>query len=166
MQPSEITCAAQRHADGERQNGHAADRAQTKQTDVEQAQRWRGHSAKRQQDQCCRTGQAMQQTNIQRTYQKIAGMSVLVVCSVGQRISRMRRIRMCCLKQWNRPRTRIRNLLRLGVPILKAVTLGRSSKGPYRLAKTYAVQLGLTNSYLTTQGLVSFKELWVKFKYN
>lgn len=77
-----------------------------------------------------------------------------------------RRIRMCYLKQWNRPRTRIRNLLKLGVPIKMAVALGRSSKGPYRLAKTFSANMGLSNKYLTEQGLVSFKELWVKFKYS
>lgn len=76
-----------------------------------------------------------------------------------------RRIRMCYLKQWRKPRTRIRNLISLGVPQLRAIHLGLSSKGPYRLAKTFAVQQGINNTFLAKQGLVSIKELWVKFHY-
>jgi len=53
-----------------------------------------------------------------------------------------RRVRMCYLKQWRRPRTRIRNLIRLGVSKMTAIRLGLSSKGYYRLAKTKAVQMG------------------------
>ncbi len=76
-----------------------------------------------------------------------------------------RRIRMCYLKQWRKPRTRIRNLIKLGVPQLRAIHLGLSSKGPYRLAKTFAVHQALDNNFLAKQGLVSIKELWVKFHY-
>lgn len=77
-----------------------------------------------------------------------------------------RRIRMCYLKQWRRPRTRIRNLIKLGVGEWQAISLGLSSKGYYRLAKTYAVQLGLNNQWLKNQGLVSIREQWIKFHYN
>jgi RNA-directed DNA polymerase len=76
-----------------------------------------------------------------------------------------RRIRMCYLKQWRKPRTRIRNLIRLGVRIRTAVCLGLSSKGPYRLARTLATQSGMTNKWLAQQGLVSIRELWIKFHY-
>jgi len=76
-----------------------------------------------------------------------------------------RRIRMCYLKQWRRPRTRIRNLIKLGTRTLTAVSLGLSSKGPYRLAKTLATHSGMTNKWLAEQGLVSVRELWIKFHY-
>ncbi|NOR79379.1 MAG: group II intron reverse transcriptase/maturase [Methyloprofundus sp.] len=76
-----------------------------------------------------------------------------------------RRVRMCYLKQWRRPRTRIRNLIRLGISTRMAISLGLSSKGYYRLAKTKAVQIGLNNDWLKSQGLVSVKEEWVKFRY-
>lgn len=56
-----------------------------------------------------------------------------------------RRLRMCYLKQWRKPRTRIRNLIRLGTRTRTAVSLGLSSKGPYRLARTFATQSGMTN---------------------
>ncbi len=76
-----------------------------------------------------------------------------------------RRIRMCYLKQWCKPRTRIRNLIQLGTRTRTAVSLGLSSKGPYRLARTLATQSGMTNRWLAQQGLVSVRELWIKFHY-
>jgi len=76
-----------------------------------------------------------------------------------------RRLRMCYLKQWRKPRTRIRNLINLGTRTRTAVCLGLSSKGPYRLARTLATQSGMTNKWLEEQGLVSMRELWVKFHY-
>jgi len=76
-----------------------------------------------------------------------------------------RRIRMCYLKQWRKPRTRIRNLIKLGTRTQTAVSLGLSSKGPYRLARTLATQSGMTNKWLAQQGLVSVREQWVKFHY-
>jgi len=77
-----------------------------------------------------------------------------------------RRVRMCYLKQWRKPRTRIRNLIRLGVSKMTAIRLGLSSKGYYRLAKTKAVQIGLNNDWLTSQGLVSVQQQWSKFHYS
>lgn len=76
-----------------------------------------------------------------------------------------RRLRMCYLKQWRKPRTRIRNLIALGTRTYTAVCLGLSSKGPYRLARTLATQSGMTNKWLEVQGLVSIRELWIKFHY-
>ena len=76
-----------------------------------------------------------------------------------------RRIRMCYLNQWRSPRTRIRNLIKRGVSVKEAVSLGLSSKGYYRLAKTKAVQMAISNEWLKSQGLVSVKEQWVKFHY-
>ena len=76
-----------------------------------------------------------------------------------------RRIRMCYLKQWRRPRTRIRNLIKLGTRTQTAVSLGMSSKGQYRLARTLATQSGMTNKWLAEQGLVSIRDQWIKFNY-
>lgn len=76
-----------------------------------------------------------------------------------------RRLRMCYLKQWRKPRTRIRNLINLGTRTQTAVYLGLSSKGPYRLARTLATQSGMTNKWLEQQGLVSVRELWIAFHY-
>ena len=76
-----------------------------------------------------------------------------------------RRLRMCYLKQWRKPRTRIRNLIKLGTRTRTAVSLGLSSKGPYRLARTLATQSGMTNKWLEKQGLVSVRERWITFHY-
>jgi RNA-directed DNA polymerase len=42
-----------------------------------------------------------------------------------------RRIRMCYLKKWRRPRTRILNPIKFGTRTRTAVSLGLSSEGPY-----------------------------------
>lgn len=73
-----------------------------------------------------------------------------------------RRIRMCYWKQWRRPRTRIRELLRLGTRKRHAILTGISSKGYWHLAKTLATQTGMTNAWLAKQGLVSVRALWMK----
>jgi RNA-directed DNA polymerase len=76
-----------------------------------------------------------------------------------------RRMRMCYWKQWRLPRTKIRNLLKLGTFRKVAIDVGLSRKGPWRLARTLATQSGMTNQWLKDQGLVSVKELWVKIHY-
>ena len=57
-------------------------------------------------------------------------------------------------------RTRIRNLVKLSAVKKDAIFVG-----PWKLARTYGTQSGLTNRYLKEQGLVSVKELWVAFPY-
>jgi RNA-directed DNA polymerase len=76
-----------------------------------------------------------------------------------------RRMRMCYWKQWRRPRTKIRNLLKLGTLLKAALDVGLSRKGPWRLARTLATQTGMTNQWLKDQGLLSVKELWVNIHY-
>jgi len=76
-----------------------------------------------------------------------------------------RRMRMCYWKQWRRPRTKIRNLLKLGTSLKIAIDVGLSRKGPWRLARTMATQTGMTNQWLKDQGLLSVKELWVNIHY-
>jgi len=76
-----------------------------------------------------------------------------------------RRMRMCYWKQWRRPRTKIRNLRRLGTSLKAALGVGLSRKGPWRLARTLATQTGMTNKWLKEQGLVSVKERWVNIHY-
>jgi len=76
-----------------------------------------------------------------------------------------RRVRMCYIKQWPKPRTRIRNLINLGSPKDQAIGVGLSSKGYWRLARTFASQCGLSNTYLKEQGLLSIKDLWCAYHY-
>lgn len=76
-----------------------------------------------------------------------------------------RRIRMCYWKQWRYVRTKVRNLLKLGVSKRQAILTAMSRKGPWHLARTLAAQAGMNNDWLTEQGLISVKEQWVKIHY-
>lgn len=71
-----------------------------------------------------------------------------------------RRVRSCYWKQWRKPRTRIRNLLALGLPQEEAVPFGSSSRGAWFMAHCHSVQSTLSNEYLHQDGLVSLSTLW------
>lgn len=73
-----------------------------------------------------------------------------------------RRIRMCYWKQWRWPRTRIRHLLALGTTERQAIMTAISSKDYWHLSKTLATQTGMTSEWLTQQGLLSIRDLWMK----
>jgi len=72
---------------------------------------------------------------------------------------------MCYWKQWPRMRTRIKHLLKLGVSLNAAINVGKSRKGPWKLARTLATQCGMSNEWLKEQGVPSIKKLWVKIHY-
>ena len=76
-----------------------------------------------------------------------------------------RRIRMCYLKQWRKPKTRIRELIRLGVSKRMAIRIGLSSKGVWRLSRTKALHWAMSKERLARQGLCSIQDEWVKFHY-
>ncbi len=76
-----------------------------------------------------------------------------------------RRIRMCYWKQWRYTRTKVRNLLKLGTFKREAILTSLSRKGPWHLSRTMATQAGMTNNWLSDQGLISVKEQWVKIHY-
>jgi RNA-directed DNA polymerase len=73
-----------------------------------------------------------------------------------------RRLRMCLWKSWRFVRTRFRNLVALGVSRQAASLHARSRKGPWRMSRTLASSVGLTNDWLQSQGLVSLLSLWIK----
>ena len=72
-----------------------------------------------------------------------------------------RRVRMCYWKQWRLARTKIRNLRALGVDLKTATQHGVSSHSHWHMARTPALQQGLSNAWLKFQGLVSIKDLWI-----
>jgi RNA-directed DNA polymerase len=76
-----------------------------------------------------------------------------------------RRLRMCYWKQWRTTRTKVRALLKLGASLNAAIPVALSRKGPWHLARTLATQTGMTNRWLSFQGLLSVKELWVQIHY-
>ncbi len=73
-----------------------------------------------------------------------------------------RRVRMCYWKQWRKTRTKVHNLLALGVSKRAAILTAISSKGYWHLSRSLGTQTGMTNDWLTTQGLVSIRALWMK----
>jgi RNA-directed DNA polymerase len=73
-----------------------------------------------------------------------------------------RRVRMCYWKQWRHTRTKVGNLLKLGVGKRTAILTGVSSKSYWHLSRSKATQVGMTNDWLKAQGLVSIRDLWMK----
>jgi RNA-directed DNA polymerase len=77
-----------------------------------------------------------------------------------------RRVRMAYWRQWRKPRTKVRNLMKRGVRVRAAVACGITSKGPWRSSKTPGIQQALSNAYLKSQGLCSLRDGWVKLHYS
>jgi hypothetical protein len=48
------------------------------------------------------------------------------------------------------------------VPQRQAIRHGISRKGPWHMAKTIASGVGMTNNWLSSQGVLSLKTLWAK----
>jgi RNA-directed DNA polymerase len=71
-----------------------------------------------------------------------------------------RRIRMCYWKQWRHPRTKVRNLVRLGVSLDFAIKHAISRKSYWRMSRTPAIRYAMPNKWLAQQGLLSLKQLW------
>ena len=76
-----------------------------------------------------------------------------------------RRMRMCWWKRWRGVRCRVRELLKLGCDQKRAVQTALTRKSFWRLSRTYATQLGMTNDWLKEQGLASLGELWSAVHY-
>ena len=76
-----------------------------------------------------------------------------------------RRLRTCYWKQWRWPQTKVRHLVALGVSLKDAIKAAMSSKGPYRMSRTQATQMAMSNAWLKDQGLISIEEQWKHFHY-
>ena len=73
-----------------------------------------------------------------------------------------RRMRMCYWKQWRWPRTKIKNLLALGVSLKSAIEHGCSSNSYWQMSRTPVINQAVSNAWLQEQGLLSVKDLWCK----
>ena len=62
------------------------------------------------------------------------------------------RIRMCIWKQWKLPRTKERNLVRLGIPKYYAHMAANSRKGYWRTSNTTTVKRAITKERLINSG--------------
>lgn len=77
-----------------------------------------------------------------------------------------RRVRMAYWRQWRKPRTKVRSLMKLGVHVQSAVACGITSKGPWRSAKTPGIQQALSNAYLKSEGLYALRDGWIKLHHS
>jgi hypothetical protein len=59
---------------------------------------------------------------------------------------------MCYWKQWHRAKKRIGELIKLGAFKRQAILTGLSRKGYWHLAKTFSMNVGLSNAYLHEAG--------------
>jgi len=66
-----------------------------------------------------------------------------------------RRLRSCIWQQWKRPRTRIRYLIKLGVPRKDAFNAALSGKRDWRMSRTPATHMALNNLFWENLGLVN-----------
>lgn len=62
------------------------------------------------------------------------------------------RIRMCIWKQWKKPKTKVRNLMRMGVPKDLAWQAGNSRRGHWFTTHTVAVNMAMTKERLISSG--------------
>lgn len=73
-----------------------------------------------------------------------------------------RRVRLYYWKQWKRPRTRRRNLLKLGADPKKVHMATRSRKGLWRISMSSIVCKALTDRWLKEQGVPEMRDIWIK----
>ena len=76
-----------------------------------------------------------------------------------------RRARLYYWKQWKRPRTRRRNLLKLGANPKKVHMATRSRKGYWRMSRNKIVHQCLNNRWLKEQGVPEMREIWIALHY-
>jgi RNA-directed DNA polymerase len=75
------------------------------------------------------------------------------------------RMRLYYWKQWGRPRTRRRKLLRLGIGRGEVHKVSRSRKGPWRISHNSIVHRAMTLEWLGAQGLPSIEKQWNLIRY-
>jgi RNA-directed DNA polymerase len=76
-----------------------------------------------------------------------------------------RRVRLCYWKQWKRPRTRRRELIRLGIHPVEVYKATRSHPGYWFMAGTSIVQRALDNRWLEAQGVPNLRQQWINLHY-
>ena len=74
-----------------------------------------------------------------------------------------RRLRACFLKQWKKPKTVKRNLIKLGLTIDKAARIAYSRKGTWRLSITQQIHYVLGLKFWDKIGLISLRKRYFDF---
>jgi len=75
------------------------------------------------------------------------------------------RLRYCIWKSWKRIRTRIRNLIKLGVPEWQAVKWGFTRKGGWHIVQSPILQTTLTNERLQKRGFIPTASIYKRFSH-
>jgi group II intron reverse transcriptase/maturase len=91
--------------------------------------------------------------------------SYFKLCWMRDKLSRLDnwirdRIRYCIWKSWKRIRTRIRNLMRLGLNRIDSIRWGSSRKGGWRISKSKIMHVTVTNERLEKRGLPSLVSIY------
>lgn len=75
-----------------------------------------------------------------------------------------RRLRAMIWKQWKRIKTKLRNLIRLGIPKQKAREFANTRKGYWRTADSPILSRSITNDRLTLSGYIFFSDYYRKVR--
>lgn len=73
-----------------------------------------------------------------------------------------RRLRACIWKQWKLPRTKRKNLIKLGVDKYKAYQYSNTRKGYWRISNSPILSKTLTNKYLEELGYMNISQRYLK----
>jgi len=76
-----------------------------------------------------------------------------------------RRLRMCLWKNWKKPKTKVKNLIRLGIADWQAYEWGNTRKSYWRISKSPILHRTLGNSYWNRQGLKSLQARYETLRY-
>ena len=71
-----------------------------------------------------------------------------------------RRLRACIWKQWKKVKTKLRNLIKLGVPKYKAYEYANTRKGYWRISNSPILETTLNNKYFKSIGLMSLSNIY------
>ncbi len=75
------------------------------------------------------------------------------------------RLRYCIWKSWKRIRTRIRNLIKLGLPEWLAIKWGLTRKGGWHVVQSPILQTTLTNDRLQKRGFLPTANIYERFSH-
>lgn len=73
---------------------------------------------------------------------------------------------MCLWKDWKKPKTKIRHLIKHGTPKRKAFEWGNSRKGYWRISNSPILHKTLGTSYWRNQGLKSLQERYESLRHS
>lgn len=76
------------------------------------------------------------------------------------------RIRMCIWKMWKRPRSKMKYLMKLGVPEELAYMAANSRRKYWFVSNTVAVKMGLTKEILARKGFYDLADAYQQMHVN